>query len=372
MQEPVRVLHIVGAMYPGGIENFLMNLYENIDRDRLQFDFAVHKIKENDYTQRIKEMGGNVHLLPRLTKNPMKSLRQLKALVKQYDYPVVIRHTSNALIAPQLMAAKMAGAVTVCHAHNETDPMGTLHRIGRMLLPLCCDVRFACSQRAGQWMFGKCDFQVIQNAIDLEKFSYSREKANKIRDEFGLEDCHVYGHIANFIESKNHMFLLEIFSEIAKLDDRAYFFCIGEGDLRTAIEEKQKALGLEEKLTLTGIRYDVENFMSCMDMLIFPSLFEGLPLTLIEAQAAGLPMVISDTITDEVIVTQGLVEKKSLDMSAKEWARHIVERVNEKDKISRECQRKSIQAAGYDVKKTAMEYEREMLALALKGRKAND
>ncbi len=362
MQEPVRVLHIVGAMYPGGIENFLMNLYENIDRDRLQFDFAVHKIKENDYTQRIKEMGGNVHLLPRLTKNPIKSLRQLRALVKQYDYPVVIRHTPNALIAPQLMAAKMAGAVTVCHAHSETDSMNTLHKLGRVLLPLCCDVRYACSPKAGAWMFKKAKFEIVHNAIDIDRFCFAEEKGDKVRDEFELGECHVYGHIGNYSEPKNHMFLLEIFKEISVLDPKARFFCVGEGELRPQIEERRKELGLDDKVTLTGIRYDVENFMSCMDMLIFPSIYEGLPLTLVEAQAAGLPMVVSDVITHEVIVTNGLVEQMSLNDQPKTWAERIVGIVERyRDKNNRKCQRESIQKAGYDIKLVASWYQDRIL-----------
>lgn len=359
--EPIRVLHIVGAMYPGGFENFIMNLYENIDRDKIQFDIIIHMRKEGDYVEKIESMGGRVYELPRLTKHPWKNLKGIFKIVKENKYPVVIRHTSNALVAPQLLAARMAGAYTICHSHNETDPQKTLHKLGKILMPVCVKARIACSPNAGYWMFGKKAFEVIHNAISIEKFQYDKDKAQKIDQEFSLEGKHVYGHIANFIDSKNHLFLLSVFKEISKMDSEARFFCVGEGNLRPMIEQEIEKSGLQDVVTLTGIRKDVENFMSRFDVLIFPSKFEGLPLTLIEAQSAGLPCLISDTITDNVIVTKDLVEKKSLEASAKEWATRAMQ-LN--DSRNRECQRESIAQAGYDIKQLAKWYEEYMLSVA--------
>lgn len=361
----IRILHIVGAMYPGGLENFIMNLYEEIDRSQYQFDFAVHLRKDGDYGELIESMGGHIYELPRLTSHPIKSLVELYRLVKKNHYKIVIRHTANALVSPQLLVARMAGAKTICHSHNETDPQKGLHKLGKVLLPIAATDRMACSPKAGQWMFGKVPFTEIHNAIHLEKFAYSEKKAEKIRQEFHLEGKHVYGHIANFIASKNHPFLLEIFAEVKKLDDKAIFFCLGEGDIRPQIEAKRKALGLEDCLILTGIRKDVENFMSCMDVLIFPSFFEGLPLTLIEAQAAGLPMLISDTITKDVIVTDGLVHWESLQTSAAQWAKQAVALV-ENSSVSRECQVESITKAGYNMKTLVRFYEEYFKTLAKK------
>lgn len=363
MTEPIRVLHIVGAIYPGGMENFIMNLYSNIDRSQLQFDIAVHAHKENDYTEQIEKMGGKVFVLPRLTKNPLKSLYALYRLVKTNKYPVVIRHTSNALVAPQLLVAKMAGAKTICHSHNETDPQKLIHKICRLFLGNIADERLACSQKAGEWMFGRKKFIIIHNAIDIDKFAYSKEKEERIRKEFKLGDAKIYGHIANFIESKNHLYLLKIFKEISLLDNNAKFFCVGEGDIRPQIETEIENLNLQDKVILTGIRNDVEDFMSCFDVLIFPSIFEGLPLTLIEAQAAGLPVLMSDTITDAVIVSKDLIHTDSIQSEPHHWALNAL-KLSDSSKSHRECQRGSITQSGYDIKKLAVWYQNYLMEMA--------
>lgn len=356
----IRVLHIVGSMHPGGMENFIMNLYRNIDRDKIQFDFVVHMKLENDYTRQIREMGGRIYELPRLTSKPFANLRKLYKLVKEKQYKVVVRHTPNALIAPQIYAARWAGATVICHSHNTTDPQKLMHKIGRVMLKLGKVEYFACSQEAGKWMFGKNKkFRVVHNAIDIEAYSYHVSGRERIRKEFSLDDCHVYGHVANFIESKNHSFLLKVYKDISKLDEAARFLCIGGGKLREQIEKEAEALGIHDKVIFTGVRYDVADFMSCMDVLVFPSLFEGLPLTLIEAQAAGLPCLVSDTITRDVKVTDGLVYFYSLNSSSSEWAKKAYDLAlqADSDHSGRTCQRENIAKAGYDIEKLKEWYE---------------
>lgn len=354
MSEPIRVLHIVGAMYPGGMENFIMNLYERMDREKIQFDIVVHMRKPNDYVDTIRQMGGRVYELPRLTKKPLQNIRGLFHIVKDNHYGIVIRHTSNALAAPQLLAARAGGAYTICHSHNETDPQKLLHRPGRLLMRFAAMERFACSEKAGQWMYGKQSFRIVHNAIDIRRFAYRPEASRKIREEFGLGDRRVYGHIANFISSKNHLYLLQIYKEIAGIDENARFFCLGEGTLRDEIESEIRRLGLEDRVILTGVRKDVEDFMSCMDVLIFPSIFEGLPLTLIEAQAAGLPCLISDTITRDVVVSEHLVRYESIRKAPDVWAKKAVAMGASAD---RSCQYEAIANAGYDVEALAQWYE---------------
>lgn len=379
MSEPVRILHIVGAMYPGGVENFIMNLYRKMDRDKIQFDFAVHEKRENDYIPEIESMGGKVYVLPRLTKDPFGNLKQIYNLSRQYG--LVIRHTANALVSLQLLAAKKAGSVTVCHAHSSDDPQKILHYAGRWLMRYSCDVRLACSLQAGKWMYGKRQegkdilleegttnktkgkkslqqkgtFSIVHNAIDLNAFAYGKEKRKKIRDEFSLGERHVYGNVANYIPVKNHDFLLRIFKEIVQLDPKAVLLCVGEGELRQEIEQKIQNLHLNGHVILTGLRNDVKDILSSLDVLLFPSIFEGLPLTLIEAQAAGLPMLISDVITEDVIVTKGLVNRLSLHDSPKEWAKKAVALAQEP--TDRICQKESMAQHGYDLASLASWYE---------------
>jgi len=364
--KPVRVLHIVGAMYPGGMENFIMNLYEHIDRSKVQFDFAVHARKPGDYKDRIEAMGGRIFELPRLTRHPVQNLRALNRLVRDNGYAVVVRHTANALVTPQLLAARLGGALTVCHSHNETDPARMLHYAGRMLMRISADRRMACSQKAGEWMYGKLPFEVVRNAIDIDRFAYSEEGERRIRSQTGTAGAHIYGHIANFIASKNHMFLIDVFEQIAEKDPDAVLLCLGEGELRPAIEAKIASCRCRDRIILAGMRTDVADCMSAMDVLLFPSVFEGLPLTLIEAQAASLPCLVSDTVTENVVVTEGLVSFESIREPAGVWAGRAAElmeagRKAEKKSIRRP-QKESIAAAGYDISKVAAEYERFCLA----------
>lgn len=362
--KPVKVLHMVGAMNPGGMENFIMNMYEHIDRGRLQFDFSVHMRKETDYGDKIESMGGCIYELPRLTRKPLRSLLELKKIITKNKYDIVIRHTPNALIAPQLMVAKKCGAITICHSHNTTDPMILLHKIGKIMLRKCADVRIACSNQAGKWMFDDQDYIVVNNAIDIQKFEYLKEKADRVIEEFDLQGKNIYGHIANFIESKNHKYLLEVFKEITDLDENAVLICLGDGNLRQEIEQRIKELGLERKVILAGMRHDAFEFMSAFDIMLFPSLFEGLPLTLIEAQAAGLPILMSDTVTEDVIVTEGLVEKMSISQPAKVWAERATEICRNKKGKDRTCQRTNIAEHGYDVEALAKWYENYLIGLA--------
>lgn len=372
MREPIRVLHIVGAMYPGGLENFIMNLYEHIDRTKVSFDFAIHARKENDYVELIESMGGRVFLLDRLTSHPVRSLRSLKKLVETERYDVVVRHTSNALVTPQLLAAKRAGAVTVCHSHTSTDAMKLPHYLGRLLMKKAADYRIACSEAASEFMFGKLGSVIVKNAIDLEKFAYSPDYDFTIRDEFGIaQDATVFGHVGNFAASKNHLFMLEVFREIIREKPGAKLIFVGDGDVRNDIEAGIRELGLDDSVILAGVRRDADRFMSAFDLLLFPSVYEGLPLTLIEAQASGLPCLISDSITDEVIVTKGLINYESLNSPADVWARkalNLAEPSHDRKVQSagngeagntcsgeaqsagnRKIQRQSIAEAGYDI-----------------------
>ncbi|WP_035764594.1 glycosyltransferase family 1 protein [Butyrivibrio sp. NC2002] len=366
MNSKIKVLHIVGAMYPGGMENFIMNIYENIDLDRFSFDFAVHDIREGGYEDKIKEMGGNVYLLPRMTRHPLKNLNTLSDIIKKGGYDIVIRHTANALIAPQLLVAKRLHAVTVCHSHNETDPKKLAHYIGRELLLKVTDVRLACSENAGKWMYKNRDYTVINNAIDLNKFSFNAEKKARIIKEFNLEGKHIYGHVANFIASKNHTFLLDVFKEIAALDDKAVLICLGEGELKSSIEEKISSLSLDDKVILTGIRHDADAFFSAFDVMLFPSIFEGLPLTLIEAQVSALPMLISDTITPNVKVTDNLVNAMSIEDSPLSWAKKAIEIREQTYGSDRICQVDSIRSFGYDLESLVKDYEKMLTELSNK------
>lgn len=357
MGKPVKILQIVGSMHPGGIENFVMNLYEHIDREQFPFAFVVHKQQEGDYTERIEELGGKIHLLPRLTRHPFRNLWGIYRLVKENHYDIVIRHTPNALITPQLLAARLGGAHTICHAHSETDKQKLFHILGKALMGIAAERRIACSVNAGKWMFGRKQFEIVHNAVDISSFQYSGEKEERIRKEFQLGERHIYAHVGNFVWSKNHLLMLHIFKEIKKSDTEAVLMFVGQGTLRQEIEEEIQKLSLQDSVILTGVRKDVPVLMSAFNMLLFPSVYEGLPLTLIEAQAAGLPCLISDSITSDVIVTEGLVKTYSLEKSDAQWAAEAVRMIRENNDLTRKCQRERIARAGYDIDALVEWYE---------------
>ena len=366
-EKPIRVLQIIGSLHPGGMENFVMNLCENMDSEKVVSDVLVHVRRDDDrkYVERIEKKGGHVYELPRLTQNPIANLRGITSLVRKNHYAAVIRHTPNALIAPQLWAAKKGKTAVVCHSHNETDPKKILHFLGKSWIQHMEVERFACSPRAGQWMFGKKPFRVIHNAVNLEKFTFSALKREQIRKEFQLNDtAHIYGHVANFIASKNHQYLVKIYQKILEKDNDGICICVGDGELRPQIEEEAKHLGIADRVIFTGVRHDADALMSAMDVLIFPSLFEGLPLTLIEAQASGLPVLLSDTVAREVEVTEGLINWLSIQDEPESWAEQAVARAQ--GSCNRECQKQNLVNAGYDIKTLAAWYEEFFMQCARK------
>lgn len=362
MSQKIKVLHIVGAMAPGGLENFIMNLFRNIDRESVSFDFVVHARKDGDYVPELEKSGAKVYLCPRLTAHPLKNLKEIKRIVKENNYDFVIRHTANALVTPQLLAAKKGGAKTICHSHSTDDPSKLLHKLGKLLMRKSTDYRFACSEAAGKWMYGNLGFTVVKNALDIREFAYSSDKDADIRREFNCEGRPLFGHIGNLLEVKNHLYLMDVYAAIIKRIPNALCFCIGEGDMRPKIEARIKELGIGDNVILTGMRFDVPKFMSALDVLLFPSIFEGLPLSLIEAQAASLPMIISDRITRDVEVTEGIVRFMSIDLSPDEWAERAVEIAEEfknsdQKAMLRTEQRKVIAEHGYDIEELCRFYE---------------
>lgn len=369
-------MHIAGTMAPGGIETFLVNLHGHINPERMTFDYAVHAQAEGAYAERVKALGGRVYLLPRLSSDPAGNLREIGRLVRENRYDVVVRHTPNAMITPQLIAAKKNGARTICHAHNESDPMKAAHYAGRLLMNRAADARIACSENAGRWMFGSKPFVVMKNAIDSSKFAYRREGEERIRKEFGLESAHVYGSIANFRPEKNHAYLLEVFRLIKDADPDAVLLCLGDGPLRQEIETKIPEKGLEESVILAGTRSDVADVMCAMDVLLFPSVFEGLPVTLIEAQAACLPVLLSESITRDVEITDGLLSFYSIDKAASDWAEKAAEMMREAlshpKQERRIPQTERIAAHGYDMAAMCEAYQDLIAKLVLNGAVTGD
>lgn len=356
--QPIRILHCLGRMNRGGAETLVMNLYRNIDRNMVQFDFVVHTQEECAFDEEIKALGGRIYRVPRYNgRNHFMYKRAWEKLFQgnrdEWKYIHGHIYTTASIY---LEIARRFGILTIAHSHNTSCGTGFKAFTKNMLqLPLRkrrFDYLFACSKAAGQWLYGDSNMHkvvVVNNAIDAHSFAFDSEIRDSLRRELGVEHKFVIGHVGRFQEQKNHKFLIEIFQEIFRRKPDSVLWLIGQGSLEDDIKRRVIEYGLVDVVRFMGVRPDVSTLMQAMDVFLFPSLFEGLPLTVIEAQAAGLPCYTSDTITNEVEITE-LVKPVSLKLPPGYWAEII------KDSLGGFKRRDTcfdIIDAGYDIKSTA-------------------
>lgn len=332
MSMQIRILHVFGGMDRGGAETMVMNLYRKIDRSKVQFDFIVHTDEECSYDDEIKSLGGKIFRLPRYQGlNHLKYIKLWKQIFeKNPEYKIIHGHVrSTASI--YLKIAKKYGLVTIAHSHSTASRGNVLEKkikdIMQISIKYYADYMFACSEAAGKWLFGKdvtlkANYKYFNNAICIEKYRFDNFTRAQMRAELGIQDKFVIGHVGSFTHPKNHTFLIRIFNEIQKYNNEAFLLMVGEGQLKSKIENEIKFLKLQDKVIFTGNIQNVNDYLNIMDVLVFPSIYEGLPVSIIEAQANGLPCVISDTITKEVKITN-LVEFISIKKEPLEWVNLI-------------------------------------------------
>lgn len=301
-----RVLCLISGMNSGGAETFLMKLYRKIDKNSYQMDFCVNIKEEGFYDKEILEMGGKIYHIPSKSENVRKFKKSLTEIIKNEKYEYVLRITSNTMGFMDLKIAKKAGAkVCAARSSNSNDPqelkMKIAHILGRILYGKYVDVKIAPSELAGIYTFGENEYNkhnvhILKNAVDLEQYKYSDQNRKNIRSELGISDDDIVcGHIGRFSKQKNHKHLIEIFNSLLKKSPNAKLILVGEGELQQDVIKQCKQLGIQENVYFLGVRSDIPAILSAMDVFVFPSLYEGMPNTVIEAQATGLSCVISDT-----------------------------------------------------------------------------
>lgn len=360
--EPIRVLHENAIMDVGGIECLLMNIYRNIDRNKVQFDFMVHRKKEGYFDREIESLGGKIYRCEPF--NPFHHFAYLNSMKKIFqDHPEYkIFHAHADLNMWPLRVAKEAGIpVRIAHSHNARSTLD-LKRLfmeyGKISIKRYCTQMFACSETAALSLYGKKAVEnnqviYVKNGIEPEKYRFNEAIREQIRREFHLEDKFVVGHIGRFAEQKNHTFLLDIFQLVHRQEPRAVLLLIGTGALLPKIQQKAESLGISDSVIFAGVRSDVPQLLQAMDVFAFPSLYEGLPVTLIETQAAGLPCIVANTVSREAAVTTGLINWLPLS-SPQKWADSILQY---RDTYQRVDTIESIKSAGYDIRKTAKKLE---------------
>jgi len=321
----VKVLHVVTYMGRGGLETMIMNYYRKIDRDKVQFDFLVHREFEADYEKEISELGGNIYRVPGLNPFSPAYYRALDCFFAKHEYDVVHSHL-DCLSAYPLRSAKKHGVrVRIAHAHNTRQDWNLKYPIkilSKCWIPYYATHLFACGEEAGKWMFGKHPFTIVNNAIDARCFRYSPEREISIKERLGVRGRFVLGHVGRFSPQKNHDFLIDVFQAVLAECSDAVLLLIGTGDGQYSIEEKVAGLGILDKVRFLGNRDDVADLLQAMDIFVFPSLYEGLSVAAVEAQASGVPCVMSDQVPAECKVCSN-VEFISLKESVSVWAKQI-------------------------------------------------
>lgn len=329
---PVRIAHVIGKMRNGGVEAVVMNYYRNINREKIQYDFIIDSDSSNKELQdEIKSLGGKIIVVP-----PYQKFYQYhKALYKIFSenhYPIVYSHLNTLSVFPLFAAWRAGIKIRVAHNHS-TAGKGELKRnlIKYALRPfakifpthLC-----ACSEYAGRWLFGDKAMKsgrvkVWNNAIDTERFAYNEAVRNETRKELNISDKFAVGHSGRFMTQKNHDFLIDIFAEIHRIRDDSVLLLAGEGPLLERITEKVKSLGLEDSVKFLGSVHDMEKYYQAMDVFIFPSLYEGLGMSAVEAENSGLPVLCSDQLPYDAKISDNL-HFMSLKKSALEWAEKAI------------------------------------------------
>ncbi len=325
-----RVLCLISGMNAGGAETFLMKLYRELDKSRFQMDFCINVTEKCFYEDEIISMGGKIYRIPTKSEDVKRFRRELSRIIRENGYKYVLRVTSSAMGFLDLHIAKKAGA-QVCAARSSNASDGgsfkslAVHRLGRFLYGKAVDVKIAPSDLAARYTFGDKAYEsgqviILHNAIDTGLFEYKPDGRNRVRAELGItDDTYLIGHIGRLSTQKNHVFLLDIFDKIKQREPQAVLLLVGKGELEAQIREKASFLGIADSVIFAGVRADIPDVLSAMDAFVFPSLYEGMPNTVIEAQATGLPCIIADTITREADIT-GIVEYLPLNADADEWA----------------------------------------------------
>ncbi len=306
----VRVLQISGNMNMGGQETFIMNVYRNVDRSKIQFDFVVHSKERGYYDDEIEKLGGRIYRITPMTKNIFKHCKELKNVIKKGKYEIVHRHTSSSIVFIDLLIAKICGVKKrIVHSHNNLSKNVILHKIFRPFLNLLSTDKMACSIEAAKWLFGnkycKCA-EVVNNGVELTKFLFNKEIRNLIRKKYDVEDNIIIGHVGRFDYQKNHNYILKIFSKVIEKNDKYRLWLVGEGAIKEEIKQKAKEENIEKYIKFFGIVDNVNELLQGMDIFVFPSIYEGLGISLVEAQISGLKCIVSENIQNEAIITNNV------------------------------------------------------------------
>ncbi len=320
-----RIAQMLYSMGMGGVENFLMNIYRNIDREKYQFDFILQTNERSYFDDKIEKLGGRIFRIPRFERHPIEHIKELKKILKENEYIAFHRHTASSTVFVDLLVAKECGIKRrIVHSHNTSHNQKMLNSIFKKTLYSSATKHLACSKEAGKWLYGDRKFEVLNNAINCDKYEFNDDIRKKYRNEFKLDDSTIaLCHIGRFNEQKNHRYLIKIFSELCRANKEYRLFLCGDGALKEEIENMCKQENIMDKVVFLGVRDDVNNVLQAMDIFLFPSLYEGLGIVLIEAQMTNLPSIVSSEIPKEAIYNDNVIQLEINDEDITKWCKEI-------------------------------------------------
>lgn len=350
-----------------GIGTVLYDYFTRFDFKRFEIHLAVAGKYNYEVVKKFEKIGIIIKFLPSRNKEVFKYFNKLIMLIKKEDYDIIYTNGSSALLSIDLLAAKLAGCrCRIVHSHNTKCDHPKLDWILRPLLYTLYTDAFACGKEAGKWLFKNRKFRIVRNGRSVSKYRYNSAIRKKMRIELSIPDgCIAVGHVGNFNEQKNQAFLVDIFSEILKRDSNFKLFLIGDGSKRKALEDIVKENKIESNVIFVGSTDNVPQFLQAMDLMVLPSLYEGLPLVVVEWQLCGLPTLISTAVTNECVFTN-LVEFEDLAKGSTVWADHIFNMKKKsfpRDDISII---KNARDTGYDIDKDAIELQNYLIKLVIK------
>lgn len=354
---PIRIAQIIGKAVISGVDSVVMNYYRHIDKSRVQFDFFMDGYNKTPLDEEILDLGGRIIKLTPYEKSMYKNMSECRAAFEKNRYTIVHSHLNTLSVFPLYAAYRAGVPVRIAHNHSTTS-RGEFKRnlMKQALRPFSKTFAThyaACGDYPARWLFGtktvrQGKVRLIKNAVDTSRFDHDTKAGRRIRKEFGLENRFIVGHVGRFVFPKNHEFIVRVFAEVYKKNPNAALILVGTGELETDVRRFVKELGIEQAVIFTGLRRDIPDFLNAFDVFFLPSRYEGLPVVGMEAQAVGLPCLMSDAVPPDTAVTP-LVEFFPLTAAVGDWADKLLSYENHEKRTYSDLLRNS----GFEIKQEA-------------------
>ena len=358
----IKIAHVAGGLTTGGVEAVLYNYFSHMNKDDYELYYISYDKPNEEVQKRFEELGFHVYEVCKKKEHFFKSCMQVVKILKDNEIQIIHSHMTLVCFITSFLAKLCGVKVTIAHSHLAQHITGIkkyIYGVFKWLTKLTSDYYIACGDEAAIYLYGKKDFldkkvMLMHNAIDIKRFSFQPEIRKELRRELNIEDSLCIGHVGRFTEQKNHLFLIDIMKEIVTLNENAVLLLLGEGPLEPEVKEKVKALSLEKNVRFLGSSSEVYKYYQAMDVFLLPSLYEGLAVSLVEAQCSGVSVITADTVTEEIHLAEAY-EVLSLSDSPKKWAEAVCAYADKKETVSekRKEAAKMIQKAGYDIEKEA-------------------